>query len=819
MFSNYLKIAFRNLWKYPVFSAINILGLAIAMSAAMVVYLLVDYDFSFDKFHKDGDRIYRIIYHSPANGLIAASSTTALPHLFTEAIKKDIPGIESVYPITLFQNASATIPKQAEQEASTFTYIRGIIFVAPAYFELVKYDWLIGSAAVLKTPNQVVLTEKQAKKYFPKHKLSEIAGRQIIYNDTLKTTIGAIVADLKENTDFHFTDFIAETSIPASLTLKKHFSWNWIAGGNYQNNALIKISAASSPEKITEQLNQLYKKLAANPGKFSISLQPLADFHFNEEYNGFYAATANKKILHNLLALAAFLLLLGCANFINLTTAQASQRAKEIGIRKTMGSSRVQLMAQFLTETFLLTLIATLLAFIFIPYLLQFVDDYVPGGFYFKFTNPQLYSFAIILLLAVTFLAGFYPALVLTRFKPIITLKKQVVNGNQPNAAPLRKVLTVWQFVLAQVFLLSTLIMVKQIQFMLNKDLGINKDGVVYFWMPNDYKNPENAHRLITKAPVLVNLLKEIPEIEQVSLAGSPPASGFTSVRSLVSDNGGKEPDTISSYVKYGDAAFLAIYNFKLLAGRKFKDGETNPEYIINETYARQLGYKNLHEALGQYLSKSEAIPIVGVVSDFHEQSLRDPIKPLLISNASDGSTMHLLLKPQQPDGEQWSATLKKVENAYKKVYPDQNLSISFFDKELEYIYFNELKTLKLLNKATFTVVFISMLGLLGLVVYTTNQRTKEIGIRKVLGATVKQITFLLSREFLLLVLIAFIIAAPISWYLMHQWLQNFAYKTESTWVVYFLSLFLMLLIAIFTMGFKTMKTAMLNPVKSLRDE
>lgn len=477
-------------------------------------------------------------------------------------------------------------------------------------------------------------------------------------------------------------------------------------------------------------------------------------------------------------------------------------------------------MVQFLTETFLLTLIATILAFIFIPYLLQFVDDYVPGGFQFKFTHPQLYVFASILLIVVTFLAGFYPALILSRFKPVVTLKKQVVNSNQPHAAPLRKILTVWQFVLAQVFLLSTLIMVKQIHFMLNKDLGINKNGVVNFWVPNDYKDPENAIRLKAKAPVLLNLLKQIPEIELTTLAGTAPASGFKSIRSIVTENEGNAPDTISSYVKNGDATFLAIYKFKLLAGRKFKDGDTHPELLINEMYARQLGYKNLHEALGQYLSKSEAIPIVGIVANFHEESLRDPIKPLLISNdVNDRSTFHFLLKPQKPGGVAWAATLKKVEKAFKEVYPDQEIELSFYDKQVEKMYFNELKTLTLLNKATFTVLFISMMGLLGLVVYTTNQRTKEIGIRKVLGASVKQITFLLSKDFLVLVLLAFVIAAPISWYLMHQWLQNFAYQTGSTWTVYLLSLFLMLLIAIFTMGFKTMRTAMLNPVKSLRDE
>ncbi|MGV8878665.1 MAG: ABC transporter permease [Sphingobacteriaceae bacterium] len=790
------------------------------MSAAMVVYLLVDYDFSFDKFHKDGDRIYRLIYQKPANGLISATSSTSLPHLFGESIKKEIPAVESVNAIAVFANVNASIPKPGKKEPATFSYRNGVVLVTPDYFKLVNYQWLIGSPTVLNAAYQVVLTEKQAKEYFPGLKLSEIAGREIIYNDTLRTTVGGIVANLKENTDFSFSDFIGQATISVSPKLSESFYWNYLSCCGNANNILIKINKSASAGQITKQLNELYQKSVPNTDKFSISLQPLADFHFNEDYNGFQVSTGNKKILYNLLALASFLLLLGCANFINLTTAQSTQRAKEIGVRKTMGSSRIQLMVQFLTETFLLTLLATLLAFILIPYFLQFVGDYVPGGFHLKFAQPQLYVFALMLLFVVTFLAGFYPALILSRLKPIVTLKKQVINSNQPHAAPLRKILTVWQFVLAQVFLLSTLIMVKQIHFMLNKDLGINKDGVVNFWIPNDYKDPANDVLLKAKAPVLLNLLKQMPEIALTTIAGTAPASGFKSIRSIVSENDGKAPDTISSYVKNGDATFLAIYKFKLLAGRLFKHGDTQPGYLINEMYARQMGYKNLHEALGQYLSKSEAIPIVGVVANFHEESLRDPIKPLLISNdVSSGSTIHLLLKPQTKDGIQWSATLKKVEQAFKKVYPDQQIELSFFDKQIEKTYFNELKTHNLLNKATFTVLLISMMGLLGLVVYTTNQRTKEIGIRKVLGASMKQITFLLSKDFLLLVLLAFIIASPISWYLMHQWLQNFAYQTESTWMVYLLSLFLMLLVAIFTMGFKTMKTAMLNPVKSLRDE
>lgn len=252
MFKTYLKIAFRNLWKYPIFSAINILGLAIAMSAAMVVYLLVDYDFSFDKFHKDGDRIYRVIYQKPANGLISATSSTSLPYLFGETIKKEIPAVESVNSVVIYQGVNSSIPKQGKQEPSVFSYKNGVVLVSPDYFELINYQWLIGSPAVLNTAYQVVLTEKQAKEYFPKLKLSEIAGREVIYNDTLRTTVGGIVANLKENTDFAFSDFIAQATISVSPKLSENFYWNFLSCCGSYNNVLIKLNKSASYNRKNE---------------------------------------------------------------------------------------------------------------------------------------------------------------------------------------------------------------------------------------------------------------------------------------------------------------------------------------------------------------------------------------------------------------------------------------------------------------------------------------------------------------------------------------------------------------------------------------
>jgi putative ABC transport system permease protein len=506
---------------------------------------------------------------------------------------------------------------------------------------------------------------------------------------------------------------------------------------------------------------------------------------------------------------------LGCINFINLTTAYASQRAKEIGIRKTMGSSKKQLIIQFLAETFLLTLAATLLSIVLTPLILKAFSGFIPEGLHFSAAaNPNVMVFLFVLMIIVTLLSGFYPALILSGFKPVLVLKNQAYAGTaRTRSAWLRKSLTISQFVIAQVFIMATILVSKQIQYSLSKDMGFKKGAILY--LNTNYYDTVRDHKY-----VLMDKLRAIPEIAMVSLCTNPPSSGNTWSSTMKYKDGKKEIES-DVQQKYGDTNYIKLYHLKLLAGKNFEATDTVTSFIINETYAHILGFQKPQEAIGKILEWSERqVPVVGVVSDFIQKSLHEPVKPLVIASWSNiERNISIALQPQNEAGTTWKTAISKIEKAWKDVYPEDDFEYHFLDEDIAKYYTAEQNISRLLMWATGLAIFISCLGLLGLVIYTTAQRTKEIGVRKVLGASVSQIVSMISKDFIMLVIVAFIIAAPLAWLGMNKWLENFAYRTEISWWIFLLSGCTMILIALITLGFQTIKAAMTNPVKSLRTE
>jgi len=556
--------------------------------------------------------------------------------------------------------------------------------------------------------------------------------------------------------------------------------------------------------------NKDANKSASNSMTFR--LQPLSEVHFY--YDSFGHRTAHKPTLYGLLAIAGFLLLLGCINFINLTTANASKRAKEIGIRKTLGSSMKQLVFQFLSETFFITVIATAIAIMLTPLLLKLFSDLLPAELTFDlFRQPSIMLYIFILTVGVSLIAGFYPAFVLSRFLPVTVLKDQTSkNKGQTRSVWIRKSLTVTQFVIAQFFVIATLIVSEQINYTLNKDLGFKKDAILNFSTPRaDSANNQN---------LLLQKLKAIPEIQTASVGFLPPASdgaAFTDVKY----NDGVKDIKADVQIRWGDTTFLKLYQIKILAGRNVLQSDTIKEFVINETYSKVLGFQTPADALNKQLDfNGKKLPIVGVMNDFHEQSLHKPIDPVVFSSFnSRNSYFHIALMPQNTGGIVWQNALLKIKKAYEQVYPEDDFSYSFLDESIAKFYQREQQTQRLLKWATGFAILISCLGLLGLVIYTTNTRAKEIGIRKVLGATVAQIVTILSKDFVKLILIAFVIAAPIAWWASYSWLQNFAYRMDMSWWIYVASGMGMVLMALLTLSLQTIKAATANPVKSLRTE
>ena len=586
---------------------------------------------------------------------------------------------------------------------------------------------------------------------------------------------------------------------------------------NSASQLLIKLSAGTSPVLVTKQVNSLYaKNKKPDPEDHSttaFTLQPFHDIHFNTTYYSFGERTAHLPVLYSLLAVAAFLLLLGCINFINLTTAQASQRAKEIGVRKTMGSTKRQLILQFLSETFLLTICATILSILITPLLLKVFSAFIPKELHFSL-QPDIVIFLGLLVVTVSFLSGFYPALVLSSFKPVTVLKNQVAShtGKTGNLW-LRKTLTISQFVIAQIFIIGTILVSKQISYTLNKDLGFKKDAIVY--LKTNYYDTVQSHRF-----VLMEKLKAIPGIAMISLANDPPSINNMWTSTMKYKDGKKELET-DVQVKLADTNYLKLFNIKLLAGSNISSSDTIRQLWINEAYMRFLGISDPQQAIGKLIEwDHKNLPIAGVVADFHQRSLHDPIKPLLFTTLTKSMrTINIALQPQNAEGTVWKTAISKIEKAWKQVYPEDDFECIFLDDTIKEYYTAEKNMSKLLMWATGLSIFISCLGLLGLVTYITQQRTKEIGVRKVIGASVSQIISLLSKDFLKLVFIAFVIAIPIAWWGSYKWLQNFSYKTNISIWIFFLGGMIMFSMALLILCIRTFKAAAANPVKSFRTE
>jgi len=821
MFRNYLKIAFRGFWKHKLFTLINIAGLSIGISAALVIYLMVHYDLTFDKFHKDGDRIYRVVTNFTFSGSPGYNPGVCGP--MTISAGSRVTGLQTIAPIYQLSQPNVLIPNNKTTPA-TFKSQDNVTLADGGYFKVFQYQWLAGAAeSALKEPFRVVLTSDQAAKYFPGLSYDQMIGRTVIY-DTIKTTVTGIVQTIRNNTDFTFHDFISYPTALVNKDLKAGLRLhNWV-GTNVLIQLFVKLAPNTAPSTIGRQLNDILKKnQTVRPGTtHQVVLQPLADIHFNTNYGTFEnGRVADKTTLYELQGIGLFLLLLGCINFINLTTAQSVQRAKEIGIRKTLGSTRKQLILQFLSETFLIVLIAVIISAAMAPLVLDLFSRFIPAGVSANIINqPGILIFLLILTITMSLLSGFYPALVLSGYKPVSVLKKQVQgSGGQTRNAWLRKSLTVSQFVIAQFFIMATVLVGKQIYYALHKDLGFKKDAIVIVNSPLKSSRPALNR-------VLLNKLRSLPQIEMVSQGYDAPISDAPQSTEGTYIDGKKEIKFENLVMKYGDENYIKLYHIKLLAGRNVQPGDSSSNvFMINNTLAKQIGCNDPHEAVGKVIDKFNGdtkMQIIGVVADFHQESAHTPVATLVIFTSRDpamNGNFHIALKPQTANGNEWHTAIAGMEKAWKDVYPADDFDYHFFDENIARLYVNEQNTVALLNWVTGLSVLISCLGLLGLAIYTSNQRTKEIGVRKVLGASVTQIVVLLSTELIWLIILAFVIVSPIAWWAMNSWMQTYADRTGISWWIFVLSGAGMLLIAMLTSGYQTLSAALTNPVKSLRSE
>jgi putative ABC transport system permease protein len=807
MFKNYFKTAFRNFKKNKVTTLINVSGLSIGISAALIIFMVVEYDYSFDKYEPGKGRIYRIV--TDAEGW----KNQGVPSPLHEAVQHNVTGIETTAAIFQYNwNVKVLVPQGNNKPSQVFKKQDHIVFADKNYFSIFPHEWVAGNTKTsLQNPYTLVLSESRAKEYFPKISPEQLVGKTVIFSDTVRTTITGIIKDLKENSDFENKAFISLITLSAS-NLKQYFNWGEWSNTNSNTQLIVKLLPAVLPQQVNKQLAAIFKEHSTDPNdaKTIHRLQPLSDVHTNPDYE----ARVNPSTIRYLMLLAAFLLLLGAINFINLSTAHATERAKEIGIRKTLGSKKRQLILQFLSETFLLTLFTAMVSVAITPLLLKAFAGFIPDSLQVNdlFRQPFVWLFLLLLVVVVSIIAGLYPAFILTRFKPVLVLKNSVVTpSGVSRSAWLRKTLIVFQFVIAQVFIIGMLVVDKQIHFSLQKDMGFRKDAIINFYVPFDFYHPDN------KKFILKEELSKILEIQKVSLGNQSPAfNGQMSSEITIKE---KNKDIkLNVDIRSGDTAFLSVYNIKLVAGRNIMAADTANELLVNETLAKQLGFARPSDAIGHFAKFGESqLPIVGVMQDFNLASVRSAIHPLIYYAAPKfGYVMHVAL---QPNPAAWKSAINKMQASWKTVYPDTDFDYNFLDKTISDFYKEDHQLSTLLRWSAAVAIFISCLGLLGLVIFMTNNRIKEIGVRKILGASVRQIITILSVDFVKLLALAFIIAIPIAWWQMHNWLQNFAYHTELSWWIFLLSGVIMITLAWVILCIQAIKAAIANPVKSLRTE
>lgn len=805
MLKNFLTITVRSFMRQWNYSLINTLGLSVGIAACLIIFLIVRFDKSFDTFHAKANGLYRVVVdHSSSSGL---ENQATVPYPFITAFRADFAHI----PATLFHyQEEAQVAFGSEKIG-----VENILFADSLFPQLFSFTFLSGNPAVeLGQPGKVFLTEALNKKI-------NAAGNQktIKLNNQLELEIAGIVADPPANSHIQFSLLVSYPSLTGEYLGLPIDQWGMTMSGY----SYVELPQSVEPAAIETQFKDfVVKYYTEKQSKHTYKLQPLTAIHFNTEYasapNG--SAGQNKNTLVVLGFLGGFILLVACINFVNLSTAQAVKKSRETGVRKTLGATRGQLVGQFLGEAFLITLLSAAVAVVLVDFSVQPISAFLGKQLSFHFlSNPVLLLFLTAIVLVTGFFSGLYPAFVLSGFNPVTVLKNKLSN-TQSSGAKARKFLVVFQFVIAQVLLIGTLVVASQMDFIRSKPLGFAKEAIVNVELPeNDFAKIQSFR----------NQLQNIGGVERASFSLGAPTSenDFTTGFNLPE---GYATERFDCHIKPVDFHYLDTYGLKLVAGRWFNENEekgAEPDvpkdqrkyaYVVNETLAKKLGFANPEEIVGRHivtgLNDLDA-EVVGVVADFHTNSLHQSVEPsVLVHFPYFYYDAGVRLNTANLEH-----TLTAIKKAYASVYPDFLIDYKFLDDHLESLYRQEERTFSLIQLFAGLSIFISCLGLYGLISFLTQQKVKEVGVRKVFGASVAQIVMLFSRSFVGLILVAFAVAGPLAWYFMNQWLSGFAYHVSVGAGTLVLALFATLVVALATVSYRAVRAAVANPSQSLRSE
>jgi putative ABC transport system permease protein len=804
MLLNYFKIAWRNLLKHPTTTSIHLIGLTLGLTTCLLILLFVQNEWGYDRNLKLGDRIYRVNLIRTTGAEVEKSGIT--PYPLAPAMRIDFADWPKVTRIHADRDVSVKVSPQKILKEDN------IVFAEPELLDLFEFKMVEGNGKkILAEPNQVILTQKIAQKYFG---AASALGKSLRLND-LTVQVAGIMRDAPSQTNFPVNMLVSFSS------MKTYFSfgidqWGLRSGGS----VYAVLPAGKSPEQYAARLRKAEKKYFSDrDGETStFVLQPLHDIHFNPEYDGtILAAAISPTYLYVFGAVGLFVLLIACVNFINMSTARAMTRAKEVGVRKVIGATQRQLVWQFLSEAFWLTGVSGVLSLLLTQGMLPVVNDFLQKQIYVQWIETSI--ILAVLALFTALLAGLYPAFFLSRFRPIRALKTATEQGGfRSGRVWLRQGLVVFQFSISLILAVGVLIIYRQMNYFRQKDLGFNREALVTVAVPDS-----------KKMAVLGQSLRQIPGVEQLSFALGAPTSPNNFGTDMRPDpaNPAKK---ISISLKLADADYLKTYGLKLIAGRFLTHHDTLsisasiPEekrryaFVVNENTVKALGYAKPEQALGRRIrvgiNDIEA-EIVGVVKDFHTSSLHKPIEPMVMMNLP----MFYYSVGIKLRTSNYTATMAAIEKSWKEIYPDGLFEAKFLDDSLQELYEDEQRQFSLLRVFAGIALVICCLGLWGLATFTIERRTKEIGVRKVLGASIMGIVALISKDFLKLVLLALVIATPIAWYAMESWLKEFSYRIDVEWWVFVLVGAVSVLVAFVTVSFQSIKAALMNPVTSLRSE
>lgn len=813
MFKNYILTSLRFIKREKAFALMNVSGLALGIACALVIYKIITHESSFDKHHQNYSNLYRVVNEFRLSD--GARYNAGQPHPLSSGLQQDFSGVKAA--MSFYQKDALISIIEGDKTSQRFQEKDGVVFLEPTFFELFDFEWVAGNpTTALVNPGKVVLTRSKVKKYFDldDKDMAKAIGKPLMLENTKTVYVSAVIENTPSQTDFPFEIiFHYQDQDATNPYFYDGKSWSEYNGST---NCFILLTEELAASELEEKLAGYLAKHqpAEMASRRELKLQPLSELHSSEtiarNYNG---VTVSNNILVALALVGLFLIATACVNFINLSTAQAVKRAKEIGVRKSLGSRKGQLVIQFLSETFLITSIATIAGL----GLAELLFYRIEGIFGYEvhldlLRDTGMLIFVGILIVFVSAVSGFYPALVLARLNPIMAVKNMLTSKQTSGFFSLRRALVIFQFAISQLMIIGILVINLQMDYFLNEDLGFNDDSILTFKLPEGKQE---------KLQVLKTNLLQNAHINAVSFSTSGPQADWKVNNPLF--HPGITQEDRSGNLKMADEDYLNLYQIELIAGRNYEKGDPIDLVVVNRKLTRLFGFDDPSDALGErfkYGRGTLEFTVAGVVEDFHASSLHQELDHVVLANR-EWNIYEAGIKFNISSGglSDMKELIAFVEDQWLTTFPDYVFDFEFYDERIAKQYENEQKVSSFFGIIVFIAIGIGCLGLYGLVSFMANQKTKEIGIRKVLGATELNIWNIFSKELLVLLFLAFFVAAPVAYYSMNLWLNNYAYRIDLSPWVFLVSITISLVIALATICYKSVKASKANPILSLKDE